>query len=153
MKKIILMLVMVFFFIVGDASASEFIETGKEVEVKDQAAKMYIYESLETWMTHDVSDFYHKKYKAESIQWGGPKPEKIRIWIKEVKPGFGDRTYTHVIRVFLPYENVIINETKQIKAADTFIYAVNANLLSLCPESGKSEKEIKLINTFHKVSP
>jgi hypothetical protein len=35
------------------------------VEVKDQATKMFIYESLQTWMTHDMSDFYHKKYKAD----------------------------------------------------------------------------------------
>jgi hypothetical protein len=153
LKKVALMLAMVIFFIVGNASASDFIETGKEVEVKDQAAKMYIYESLETWMTHDVSDFYHKKYKAESIQWDGPNPEKIRIWIKEVKPGSGDRPYTHVIRVFLPFEKVIINDKKGIKSADTFIYAVNAGMLSLCPESGKSEKEIKLINSYHKVRP
>ncbi|MGE8081412.1 hypothetical protein [Peribacillus loiseleuriae] len=53
----------------------------------------------------------------------------------------------------MPYENVIINDTNEIKAADTFIYAVNAGLLSLCPESGKSEKEIKLINSYHKVRP
>ena len=154
MKKVVLMLVMIFFFVAGNVSASEFFETGKEVEVKDQATKMFIYESLQTWMTHDISDFYHKKYKAESIQWEGPKPEKIRIWIKEVKPSPGNRTtYTHVIRVFLPYENVIVNDKKEIKSADTFIYAVNAGLLSLCPESGKSEKEIKLINNFHKVGP
>lgn len=153
LNKVVLMLVMLFFFVAGNVSASEFVETGKEVEVKDQAAKMYIYESIGTWMTHDISDFYHKKYKAKSIQWDGPRPEKIRIWIKEVKPSLGDKTYTHVIRVFLPYENVIVNDKKEIKAADTFIYAVNAGLLSLCPESGKSEKEIKLINSYHKVRP
>ena len=55
--------------------------------------------------------------------------------------------------LFLPYEKVIIDDKKEIKAADTFIYAINADLLSLCPESGKSEKEIKLIDSYHKVRP
>jgi hypothetical protein len=53
----------------------------------------------------------------------------------------------------LPYEKVIIDDKKEIKAADTFIYAINADLLSLCPESGKSEKKIKLIDSYHKVRP
>ena len=153
MKKITLMLVMAFFFIVGNASASELIETGKEVEVKEYAPKMFIYQALHTWMTHDVSDYYHKKYNAKSVEWEGPKPEKIRIWIKDIKPNSGDRTHTHVVRVFLPYEKVIIDDKREIKAADTFIYAINADLLSLCPESGKSEKEIKLIDSYHKVRP
>ena len=48
MKKITLMLVMAFFFIVGNASASELIETGKEVEVKEYAPKMFIYQALPT---------------------------------------------------------------------------------------------------------
>ncbi len=153
-NKVVLMLGMLLFFVAGNVSASEFVETGKEVEVKDQATKMFIYESLQTWMTHDISDFYHKKYKANSVQWGGPKPEEIRIWIKGVKPTPENRKgYTHLIRVFLPYENVIVDDKREIKAADTFVYAVNAGLLSLCPESGKSEKEIKLINSYHKVLP
>ncbi|MFD0769010.1 hypothetical protein ACFQZ1_08890 [Bacillus sp. CGMCC 1.60114] len=154
MKKITLMLVIVFFFIVGNAYASNFIETGKEVEVKEYAPKMFIYQSLHVWMTHDVSEYYHKKYNAKkSVGWEGPNPDKIRIWIKEIKPGSVDRTHTYIVRVFLPYEKVIIDNKKEIKAADTFIYAINANLFSLCPESGKSEKEIKLINSYHKVRP
>ncbi|WP_316572062.1 hypothetical protein [Neobacillus sp. YIM B06451] len=148
--KVPLMLVMVFFLIVGNASASELIETGKEVEVKEFASKTFIYQVLHTWMVHDASDYYIKKYKAKSVGWEGPKLEKIRIWIKDIKPST-DRTYTHVVRVFLPYEKVIIDDKKEIKAADTFIYAINANFLPFCPESGKSEKEIKLINSYHKV--
>ena len=152
MKKVGLMLGMLFFFMTGSGTSAEFFETGEEIEVKDQATKMFIYESLNTWMTHDISDFYHEKYKANSIEWEGPKPENIRIWIKEVKHTPYNRTpYTHVIRVFLPYENVIVDKKQDINSADTYIYAVNAHLLSSCPESGKSEKEIKLIDTYHKV--
>lgn len=153
MVKITLMLVMVFFFIVGNASASKFIDTGKEVEVKECAPKMFIYQALHTWMIHDISDYYHKKYNAKSVGWEGPKPEKIRIWIKDIKPSSVDGTHTHIVRVFLPYEKVMIDDKMEMKAADTFIYEINANLLSLCPESGKSEKEIKLINSYHKVCP
>lgn len=146
------MLVIVFFFIVGSASASELIETGKEVEVKDYAPKMFIYQTLHVWMRHDVSEYYRKKYDAKkSVEWKGPNPEKIRIWIKDIKRGSDDRIHTHIVRVFLPYEKVIIDGKKEIKAADTFIYAINADMLSLCPESGKSEKEIKLIESYHKV--
>lgn len=39
------------------------------------------------------------------------------------------------------------------KTKDEFTYVVNAHLLSLCPESGRSEKEFKLINSYHKVRP
>ena len=144
---------MVFFFIVENASASELIETGKEVEVKEFAPKMFIYQSVHTWILHDVSDYYQKKYKAKSVEWEGPKPEKIRIWISAIKPNSGDGTHTHVVRVFLPYEKVMIDDKKEIKAADTFIYAIDANLFSLCHESGKSEKEIKLIKSYHKEQP
>ncbi|NRD79925.1 hypothetical protein HPT25_21555 [Bacillus sp. BRMEA1] len=153
MKKIFLMIVMIFFFIVGNASASGFIELGKEEEVKEYAPKMFIYEALRTWMIHDVSDYYEKKYEAKSVGFFGPKPEKIRIWIKDIKPNSSDRIHTHIVRVYLPYEKVIINDKKEMKAADTFIYAINANLLSSCPESGKSEKEIKLIHSYHKTVP
>lgn len=144
---------MISFLTGGNVSAADIIETGSETEVKDQAVKMYIYESLETWISQDVSDFYLKKYKANSIGWEGPKPENIRIWIKEVKAGFGNQTYTHVIRVYLPLDHVKINEKKEIQTADTYIYAVHARLLSLCPESGKTEKEFRLINSYHKVRP
>jgi hypothetical protein len=97
----------------------------------------------------DASDIYHKEYKAKSVKLLWPKAEKIRIWVKEVKPGTGNRTYTHVVRVYLPYDSVVIDDKKKIKAHDTFIYAVDAGLLSV-PDGGKTEKRIKLINSFHK---
>lgn len=50
-------------------------------------------------------------------------------------------------------DELIINDKKKIKTADTFTYAVNARLLSMCPESGKSGNEFKLINSYHKVRP
>ncbi|RYI27594.1 hypothetical protein EVU96_17610 [Bacillus infantis] len=150
LKKVML-LVMGFVLLTGHVSASEILETGEEAEVKDQAAKTFIYESLRVWLDQDISRLYHKKYKADSVEWIGPEREKVRIWIREVKSNPGPAGYTHVIRIFLPYENVIVNNSKEVKSADTVIYAVNARFLSLCPESGKSEKEIKLLRTFHKV--
>lgn len=153
MKKLWLILIIVFFSFEGTTSASELMEKEKGVEVKDQATKMFIYDSLATWMTHDISDFYLRKYNAESIQWEGPRPERIRIWIKEVSPGIENSSYTHILRVFMPYEKVLINNKEEIKAADTYIYAVNAIMLSQCPDSGKSVKEIKLIKSYHKVGP
>jgi hypothetical protein len=151
LKKILLMLIMGTFLLTGHVSASEMIKTGEEVEIKDGAAKSFIYESLRVWMDQDISKLYHRKYNADSVEWKGPEREKVRIWIREVKSNPGPAGYTHVIRIFLPYENVIVNNRKEVKSADTVIYAVNARFLSLCPESGKSEKEIKLLRTVHKV--
>ena len=54
----------------------------------------------------------------------GPKPENVRIWIKDTKTG--DRNYTHAITVLLPYENVIVDSKKQMKATNRLIYAVDA---------------------------
>ncbi|MCM2534169.1 hypothetical protein NDK43_19650 [Neobacillus pocheonensis] len=161
MKKVTVMLVVVFFFIVGNASASNIIKTeklqiiavGKEVEVKDQATKMFIYDLMQIWMRHSLDDYYHNKYHADSISWGGLKPEGIRVWIRQVGPSENDRTYTHLIKISLQHDELIINDKKKMKTEDTFTYMVNADLLSLCPESGKSEKEFKLINSYHKVQP
>ncbi|MEH7336615.1 hypothetical protein V7161_28720 [Neobacillus drentensis] len=161
MKKVTLMLVVIFFLIAGNASASNIMKSekpqimsvGKEIEVKDQATKMFIYDTMQVWMRHSLVDYYHNKYHADSISWGGPKPEGIRIWIRQLGPSENDGIYTHLIKVSLQRDELIINDKKKIKTEDSFTYVVNAGLLSLCPESGKSEKEFKLINSDHKVRP
>jgi hypothetical protein len=114
---------------------------------------MFIYNTMQVWMRHSLVDYYHNKYHADSISWGELKPEGIHVWIKQLEPTENDRTYTHHIKISLQYDKLIINDKKEIKTKDTFNYAVNADLLSLCPESGKSEKELKLINSYHKVRP
>lgn len=154
MNKVVLMLVMVFFLTAGNASAAKVTAVGGErYEVKDQATKMFIYDTMQVWMHHSLVDYYHHKYHAHSINWGGPKPEGIRIWIKQLEPRENDGNYSHLIKISLQYDELIINDKKKIKTEDTFTYAVNARLLSLCPESGKSEKELKLIDSNHKVRP
>jgi hypothetical protein len=162
MKKVTLMFVVVFFFIVGNVSASnssktekpQIIPIGKEVEVKDQATKMFIYDTMQVWMRRSLDDFYHNKYHANSIRWRGPKPEGIRIWIQQVvAPSEYDGVYTHLIKISLQRDELIINDKKKMKTEDTFTYAVNAHLLSLCPESRKSEKEFKILLFHHKVRP
>lgn len=154
MNKVVLMLVAVFFLTVGNASAAKVTAVGGErYEVKDQATKMFIYDTMQVWMRHSLDDYYHNKYHADSISWGELKPEGIHVWIKQLKPTENDRMYTHLIKISLQYDKLIINDKKEIKTKDTFTYAVNAHLLSLCPESGKSEKELKLINSYHKVRP
>ncbi|WP_066074836.1 hypothetical protein [Neobacillus soli] len=162
MKKVMLILVVVFFFIVGNASASNIMKTeepqimpvGKEVEVKDQAAKMFIYDTMQVWMRHSLVDYYHNKYHADSIEWGELKPEGIRVWISQVVAASeNDRIYTHLIKISLQHNELIINDKKKLKTEDTFSYVVNADLLSLCPESGKSEKELKILRFHHKVRP
>ncbi|MDF2791655.1 MAG: hypothetical protein K0S80_4757 [Neobacillus sp.] len=39
------------------------------------------------------------------------------------------------IKISLQRDELIINDKKKIKTEDTITYAVNADLLSLCPES------------------
>ncbi|MBI0579987.1 hypothetical protein IEC97_21740 [Neobacillus cucumis] len=161
MKKATLMLVVVFFLIVGNAYASNIMKSekpqimsvGKEIEVKDQATKMFIYDTMQVWLHHSLLDYYHNKYHADSISWGELKQEGIRIWIRQLGPSETDRIYTHLIKISLQRDELIINEKKKIKTEDTFTYVVNADLLSLCRDSGKSEKELKLINSYHKVRP
>ncbi|WML56563.1 hypothetical protein [Neobacillus sp. PS2-9] len=154
MNKVVLMLVTVFFLTAGNASAARVTAVGGEkYEVKDQATKMFIYDTMQVWMRHSLVDYYHNKYHADSIRWGELKPEGIHVWIKQLKPNENHRTYTHHIKISLQYDKLIINDKKEIKTKDTFTYAVNADLLSLCSESGKSEKELKLINSYHKVRP
>jgi len=154
MNKVVLMLVTVFFLTAGNASAAKVTAVGgKKYEVKDQATKMFIYDTMQVWMHHSLVDYYHNKYHADSINWGEPKPEGIRIWIKQLGPSENDRIYTHLIKISLQRDELIINDKKKMKTEDTFTYVVNAHLLSLCPESGKSEKEFKLINSYHKVRP
>ena len=155
------MLVVMFFLILGNASASnimksekpQIISVGKEIEVKDQATKMFIYDTMQVWVRHSLVDYYHNKYHADSINWGEPKPEGIRIWMRQLGPSENDRIYTHLIKISLLRDELIINDKKKIKTEDTFTYVVNADLLSLCRDSGKSEKELKLINSYHKVRP
>jgi len=149
-NKVVLMLVMIFFLTVGNASAAKVTAVGGErYEVKDQATKMFIYDTMQVWMHHSLVDYYHNKYHADSISWGELKPEGIHIWIKQLKQN--DRMYTHLIKISLQYDKLTINNKKEINTKDTFTYAVNAHLFSLCPESGKTEKELKLINSYHKV--
>jgi hypothetical protein len=137
----------------GNTNAEEIIETGKEVEIKEYAPKMFIYEALHPWVGFDTSDFYLKKYHArKSVEMEGPKRENIRIWIKIIKSG--ETNFTHVITIFLPYEKVMIDGKKQMKAADRLTYAVNANQLAFCPNSDpNNKKSIKLIRYYHKAIP
>ncbi|WHX98050.1 hypothetical protein [Neobacillus sp. DY30] len=154
MNKVVLMLFTLFFLTAGNASATNVTEVGGEkYEVKDQATKMFIYDTMQVWVHHSLVDYYHNKYQADSISLGELKPEGIRIWIKQLGPSENEGIYTHLIKISLQRDELIINNKKKIKTEDTFSYAVNANLLSLCPESGKSEKEFKLINSYHKVRP
>jgi hypothetical protein len=153
MNKIVLLLATVFFLTAGNAAAKDTALGGEKYEVKDQATKMFIFDTMQVWMHHSLVDYYHNKYQADSINWGQPKPEGIRIWIRQLGPSENGRIHTHLIQISLLHDELIINGKKKIKTEDTFTYAVNARLLSLCPESGKSEKEFKLINSYHKVRP
>ncbi|WP_286228508.1 hypothetical protein [Neobacillus mesonae] len=157
MNKVVLMLVMIFFFASGNGSAAEMKVTGKEVEIKDQVTKMFIYGTLETWIVMHASDIYRKEYRATSVLREGPKPENIRIWIQPMKKVSKESSdgieYTHLIRITLPYEKVVIDNKKEIKAVDTLVYAVNPFILTACFETGKSEKQFKLINSHHEVLP
>jgi hypothetical protein len=153
MNRIVLLLATVFFLTAGNAAAKAVAVGGEKYEVKDQATKMFIFDTMQVWMHHSLVDYYHNKYQADSINWGEPKPERIRIWIRQLGPSEYDRIHTHLIKISLQRDALIINGKKKIKTEDTFTYAVNARLLSLCPESGKSEKEFKLINSYHKVRP
>jgi hypothetical protein len=150
MKKILLMLAIAFFCVGSNASA-QIIETGKEIEVKDQATKTFIYEILNQYISLNTEQFYRKKHSAvQSIGWEGPDPKKVRVWIKEAKSIPGKTHYTHVVRVFVPYEKVTIDNKTEMKTADMFIYAIDANLFSHCSESGKTENQVKLIKHYHK---
>lgn len=157
MNKVVLLLVITFFFVSGNVTADTIKETGKEVEIKDQATKMFIYGTLEPWVVMHASDIYQKEYHARSVSREGPKPENIRIWIQPLESGVDKSSdgieYTHIIRISLPYEKVIINDKKEIKAVDTLVYAVNPFILTACFETGKSEKQFKLISSNHKVLP
>lgn len=157
MNKVVLLLVMIFFFVSRNVYAANIKETGKEVEIKDQATKMFIYGTLEPWVVIHASDIYQKEYHARSVSREGPKPEKIRIWIQPMESGAGKSSdgieYTHLIRITLPSEKVIIDDKKEIKAVDTLVYAVNPYILTACFETGKSEKQFKLISSNHRVLP
>jgi hypothetical protein len=150
MKKILLILVIAF-FTVGSGASAEVAGEGEVIEIKDKTTKTFMYQILSfPYIHHVASDFYHKKYNAESIGWGGLESENIRIWIQEVKPTPGEDSYSHIIKVYIPYEKIIINNKKEIKTADTFVFAINGDMFSLCSESGKTEKQVKLIKHYHK---
>lgn len=71
MNKVVLMLVTVFFLTAGNASAAKVTAVGgKKYEVKDQATKMFIYDTMQVWMHHSLVDYYHNKYHADSIKLG-----------------------------------------------------------------------------------
>lgn len=131
-------------------TAMEFIETGEEVEVKESAPKIFIYETLDPWLTQDASDLYFKKYSArKSVEMEGPLPEDVRVWIKEVKSI--DRKYTHLITVYLPHEKVSVDGKKPMKTADKFTYAVNATQLPVCHDKDGMKDCVKLVDSYHKV--
>ncbi|MGA5690667.1 hypothetical protein [Cytobacillus pseudoceanisediminis] len=157
MNKVVLILVMILFFVSGNVFATVISEKGKEVEIKDQATKMFIYGTLESWVIMHASDIYRKEYNAKTVLREGPKPENIRIWIQPMKKVSKETSdgieYTHLIRVTLPYEKVVIDDKKEIKAVDTLVYAVNPFILTACFETGKSEKQFKLLSSHHEVLP
>lgn len=154
MNKLVVMVVTVFFLTAGNVSATKVTAFGgEEYEIKDQATKMFIYDTMQVWMHHSLVDYYHSKYQADSINWGEPKKEGLRIWIRELEPSENEGKYTHLIKISIQRDELIINDKKKIRTEDEFTYVVNAHILSLCPESGKSEKEFKLINSYHKVRP
>ncbi|MBT2695708.1 hypothetical protein [Bacillus sp. ISL-55] len=131
-------------------TATEFIETGEEVEVKESGPKIFIYETLDPWLTQDASDLYFKKYNArKSVEMEGPMPENVRVWIKEVKSI--DRKYTHLITIYLPHEKVIVDGKKPMKTADKFTYAVNATQLPVCHDQEGMKDCVKLVESYHKV--
>jgi hypothetical protein len=150
MKKILLMLAIAF-FCVGSSASAEVTGEGKVVEIKDKATKTFMYQILSMpYIHHITSDFYHKKYNADSIGWGKLEAENIRIWIQEAKPTPGEASYTHIVKVYIPNEKIIINNKKEIKSADTFVFAIDGDMFSLCSESGKTENQVKLLKHYHK---
>ena len=84
MKKILLILAIVF-FCVGSSASAEVTGTGKVVEIKDQLTKTFMYQILlNPYISHNTRQFYHEKYQIEkSMEWEGPELEKIRIWIQK----------------------------------------------------------------------
>jgi hypothetical protein len=131
-------------------TTTEFIETGAEVEVMESAPKIFIYETLEPWLTQDASDLYFKRYKArKSVEMEGPLPENVRVWIKEVKSL--NRKYTHLITVYLPREKVIVDGKMPMKTADRFTYAVNATQLPVCHDKDGLKDCVKLVDSYQKV--
>lgn len=136
--------------LVSAETKTEFIETGEKVEVKDPATKMFIHEVLQPWLTQDMADLYYKEYQAKkSVELEVPKPDNVRIWMKEVKSI--NSKYTHLITVYLPYEKVTLDGKKQMKTADTFTYAVNATQLPVCHDKNGFRNCVKLVDSYHKV--
>ncbi|MBG9545055.1 hypothetical protein ABE29_20485 [Cytobacillus firmus] len=70
MKKILLILAIAF-FTVGSGASAEVAGEGEVIEIKDKTTKTFMYQILSMpYIHHVASDFYHKKYNAESIGWG-----------------------------------------------------------------------------------
>lgn len=151
MNKVVLMLVLIFFFVVGNVSAADIIETGKEVEIKDNATKSFVYLSLEQWLSQDIWNIYREKYNAKELRTQSPKTKDIKIWMKEAKTAPGTQRFTHVIMLYVPYPEVVINEKKSMKTADICMYAVNAEVLSAYANPSSAQKSVKLIKCYHKV--
>ncbi|WP_066061392.1 hypothetical protein [Neobacillus soli] len=150
MKKILLMLAIALFF-VGSSASAEVAGEGKVVEIKDKTTKTFMYQILSRpYIHHIASNFYHKKYNAKSIGWGEVKSENIRIWIQEAKPAQGEASYTHIVKIYIPYEKIVINDKKEINTADTYVFAIDGDMFSLCSESGKTENQVKLLKHHHK---
>jgi hypothetical protein len=151
MNKVMLMLVMIFFFVAGNVSAADIIETGKEVEIKDNATKNFVYLSLRQRLIHDIWNMYREKYNAKGLEMEHPETKDIKIWIKEAITAPGTQRFTHVIRLYLPYPKVVVDEKKSMKTADICIYAVNAQDLSAYADRSLAQKSVKLIKCYHKV--
>lgn|SRR5690606_21188642 len=145
MKKILLILAIAF-FTVGSGASAEVAGEGEVIEIKDKTTKTFMYQILSMpYIHHVASDFYHKKYNAESIGWGGLESENIRIWIQEAKPNPGEASYTHIVKVYIPYEKIIINDKKEIKTADTFVFAIDGDMFSLCSESHQQYLQLRML--------
>ncbi|MCH6269525.1 hypothetical protein [Neobacillus citreus] len=152
MKKILL-LVPLLTLLFHHPVTAEPIETGEEFEVKDIATKSFIYNSLNFWIFRESSDFYHKKYNANSVMPDPMEMKDIRIWIKEVKRQPGSFEYTHIVRIYLPFDGIILNEKIKMKTADTLIFAVNTDYIAFanCSNPHLFEKTFELLDYYHKV--
>lgn len=75
----------------------------------------------------------------------GIESENIRIWIQEAKPNPGEASYTHIVKVYIPYEKIIINDKKEIKTADTFVFAIDGDMFSLCSESHQQYLQLRML--------
>lgn len=151
MKKILMLFFLMILYFHSPAAA-EVIETGKEIEVKNAAAKSFIYKTLDHWIVKESSDFYHEKYNANQVMMDPPEMSAIRIWIKEVKRKPVLSEYTHIVRIYLPFDGITLNEKTEIKAADTIVLAVNTDFIAFANSNNPHliAKSVKLMDYDHK---